>query len=747
MAHAHRPRRNKIPRMLVEQGKVIQFPTLSRISDRDNIVQHITHDDKREINNIIKARYDSAKEQTSKIAAEMELQEKLYMSEWEDPDADNEDRVFLPKTKEQVLAVYSYIMFLVSQLNPLIVATPRFRTLWNVDEEYKKAKLAEGLLNYYFTEVWNIRDEVFPGWLKTFLKFSMAIWKITYIEGRNYEPDLEISVVDRALMYLDPQCGNNIKNSKWSIEKYFLPRSEVVERIKLGHWHFPESRWHELNSINGVNTSYGSASNYDNRIINEDLSEAALKRFLGENYGRDFTIPEDDLVECVDYFQAGRRGVDDLYAVYLGGIDGELVRYGRNPMAHKKTIPYRAKSYDPHEYRADGTGLVDHYKPFQQTINQFLNMRINDVQQNIISPVVMTGPFFNKQTQEDMKNGNKIVRLDESVLEAAQDPNFDLRKHIYELPIRTSTRELFDDLGFLLNQGKEASNVSDIFRGQSISKRQTLGEVNEQLSRNQGQFRPIYLQVMHGLTELGEIGMDYFKNPDFFSEERIIQIVGDNRYERVIQGWHKPQGSKVSAIGVTHDAMDVDISLDIISGADAAASRSFLMSSIQQVFQAVGQIPELYEEAKKKLNFSKIIEMMLESSGTDIEAIRLNEEEIAALEKQAEEAFRKQQEAVRQQQQDQIELQGQLESLKAEVDKDKEAFKQQLIAAQNQRTWEYEKGQSNLDHEHLIRQIVSKVSNELRADLIKMREEAKLERANAGISVGHGNEISSSKLN
>ena len=66
-------------------------------------------------------------------------------------------------------------------------------------------------------------------------------------------------------------------------------------------------------------------------------------------------------------------GIDDVYAVIIGGEGGKLARYGRNPFPYKG-IPYRAKSYDPHEYQPDGIGLLEQYRPVQEVVNNFLNM-------------------------------------------------------------------------------------------------------------------------------------------------------------------------------------------------------------------------------------------------------------------------------------------------------------------------------------------------------------------------------------
>src|SRR3990167_2942356 len=221
-----------------------------------------------------------------------------------------------------------------------------------------------------------------------------------------------------------------------------------------------------------------------------------LNRFYGKNVSSQFSVREDDQVEIWDYWQAPIKGIEDVYAVIIRGEGGKLARYGRNPFPYKG-IPYRAKSYDPHEYQPDGIGLLEQYRPVQEVVNNFLNMRIKDVRENIISPIATAGNLITAQTQEDQRNGQKIWRLSEELLEMAKDPAFDIRKQFVELPIRTSTQELLTaDLPFILGQGKETTSISDVFRGQNPQSGATLGQIQEQLSRNQGVFRPIYMNVM-----------------------------------------------------------------------------------------------------------------------------------------------------------------------------------------------------------------------------------------------------------
>src|SRR3990167_8004000 len=687
--------------------------------DRDNILPKMDNQSVVEVRTIIEDRWQTARDTTDKIAVKMANWEKQYNSEFQNElnDDDGIDtRIYLGKTREQVQIVSAYIQLLVSQLHPLVTFTPMVSYLAASNEEYEKAKVMEALLDYYFSDIWKIKEDLFPKWLKTFLKFSMAIWKVTYYED-DFLPDLKIEVVDRSMLYIDP-IAHDIKDARWVIERYYLTKSEVMDRIEQGYWILPES---------GIVRVLGT----------DELPSNIMERYYGKNLNESFSIEEDNMVEVWDYWQAPIKGLDDVYAVVLGGEGGELVRYGRNPFPYKG-LPYRAKSFDPHEYQPDGVGLVEQYRPVQEVVNNFLNMRIIDVRKNIIKPVAATGNFIDLQTQQDFKDGQKIVRLSEAVLEASRDPSFDLRKHFVELPFGTSTQELFTDLQFILGQGKETTNISDVFRGQNPQSGATLGQIQEQLGRNQGVFRPIYLQIMRSFEELAQICVEYFKSEEFFPMDRIIQIVGKNRYENVISNWHSIPNSNIAIRNVSPDEMGVDVTINAVNGADAIASRTFLITSLEQILHSIGQIPDLYKELQKELNFSKIVEMMLNSSGQDLDSIRLTDEQKQEI---AQQQQQEQQQAMQQQQQI---MMMQLQ-MKAKVDTETEQAKQQvttqakMIIDQNAAKIDAQK--SAIDNELMIKQIETKIRLELQSDIAKMREEFRLEILNPNVAVGHGNNV------
>lgn len=726
MPHRPKPKWFKKAQALVTTDNVVKVPTSVMPGDRANLVPGMDDNEIAEITTIIASRHESARQTTEDFAEKEKNWDKQYNAEWQDPSISDE-AIFLPKTREQVTTVYSYIMLLVSQLNPLVTMTPMVTSIWASNEEYRRAKVKEALTDFYISDMWKLRDDVFPRWLKLFLKTSMAIWKVTYRED-NFLPDLKIDVVDRALIYIDP-TARDIRSAGWVIEKYFLTRSEVFQRIEEGHWHLPD--------VDQGGLEAGTAS----------IPDDVLRRYYGENYQRNSSVTEDELIEVWDYWQAPTRGLQDCYAVILGGENGRLVRYGRNPFPYKG-LPYRAKSFDPNEFRPDGTPLTEQYRPFQELVNNFLNMRVTDVRKNIIRPVVATGRFVDAQTQQDFADGQKIVRLSDEVLEASKDPAFDIRKHFAELPFQTSTENLLVmDLPFVLGQGKESANVSDVFRGQAPPHQATLGQVQEQLSRNQGAFRPVYLQVMRGFEELAEIVNEYFKSPEFFPAERIIQVIGKNRYADVLKDWHNP-GGNMFVRSVSADEMDVDVTVNAVNGADALASRTFLMSSLEQILHGIGQVPELYNELKSELNFAKIVELMINASGQDSEAMRFTPQE---KEQRAKQQKAMQAEAM-QMQQMMMQMQAKMEAM-TEAGKAQAKGDAQIKVDQARLSGEAAK-EASLQAQAAaqeLRRAITEITENFKADLALMIKEAKLERENmeaqadadaaAGIDVGHGNAI------
>jgi hypothetical protein len=718
-------RRSKEARKLVMSEDV---PVQKAKSDRENVVSRMSGNSVIEVLTIIKERFYSAQHQTDAMAEKMARHEKMYNGEFEDA---NDEDVFLPLSRENVQAMYSYLMLLISQLNPLIKTEPLVRTIAGAKDEYRKAKVAEAFLTYYFNDVWSFKDEQLPKWLKHFLKFPMAVWKLTYRED-NFFPDLDLDVIDRGLIYFDPSA-HDLKTSSWVIERCFISKTEALDRVRQGHWYLPESK------MDILNRSYTHGTTTE--------SNSTMKRYFGESYLRGEYVREDEMVEFWEYWQSPHSGKDSIYAVVLGGDGGELVRYGENPYPYKGH-PYRGKSYDMNEHRPDGTSLIEQNEAFQILKNTFVNLRLNDVRQNIISPVAATGKFIDKQTQQDFKDGKKIVRLSEEAYEASKDPNFALSKHFFQLPFATSTGELLtQDLPYIEQQARQSSAISEVFRGQAPQGAATLGQVQEQVSRTQGIIRPIYQQVLRSIEEISDMMLAYAKSEDFYPVERIIRIIGKNKYADIVDGWHDV-GDSMQVRSVSADDMDVDVTINAVNGADSLVSRTALMSSFEQMFQGIGQVPGLYEELSKKLNFSKMTEWMLNASGHDVDEIKLSDEEVA----QREQAQRQAQQEQMQMMQAQIEMQAkqqyELDQLRSEL---KKAEERERLSVQGQTVLQNTQLRGQIDiakqQEQIALQndakrieIILKENEQLKADILRMEHEARLERQ-ANVSVGHSNEI------
>ena len=134
----------------------------------------------------------------------------------------------------------------------------------------------------------------------------------------------------------------------------------------------------------------------------------------------------------------------------------------------------------------------------------------------------------------------------------------------------------------------------------------------------------------------------------------------------------------------------------------------------------------------------KMAEVMINSAGQDIDGIRLSPQE-----------KQKREEREQQQQQQALELQKLAMQLEAQKVAMEEQAKQQA-RAQGQIAIDRAKSTTDLDSKTIqqseelkntIKQIVVEVSENLRADIVRMNEEARLERLNPNVAVGHGNDI------
>jgi len=673
MPRRRRPRKNKSPSdLLINKEQFIDGRFYVQ-HDRENIVGRMDMGAMDIASNTIRERIESAAPITEDLRDKMHKWDLQYIGKFQDDAGESEDRIFLPKTREEVNGVKAFIISLISQLNPLIKMEPMgTSTIWGNEEDYSRAKLAEAMFNFYVKDIWRFVDDILPNWLNHFLKYSMAIYKVSYYET-DWEADLKLEVIDRAFLYIDPHA-HDISEAQWVAQEYYIPYSELIERIDRKDWIISDS------DIQMVETAAIS-----------EVSTANLERYFGEQRHHWNSIEEDERIKVVDYWQFDRQGLPDAFATIVGGsagsvvtgggLDGVLARFGRNPFPYKGN-PFVGKSFNPDESRPDGQGMPELQQAFQMAVNTFVNFRTDDVRKNIQQPTLVLEELVDATTQDDFKKGHSLVRAGKEVSKyIMENPGRKLGDFIsHGLATGTSTQELLTlDLPFILNQGQQSSNISDVFRGMNPQPGATLGQIQEQLTRNSGMFRPVLRQVMRSLEQVAEITMSYFRDPEFFPEERIVRIIGQNKYVDVIQGWHKV-GENTFFKSVTADDMDTDVTFDGVSGSDAMASRTLLVTTIERIFQSIGQIPEIANELRNKIDFAELTKQLLSTTSTDTEALMLSPEEQQRKRQEDEAAQMRQLQMQQQVQESQMALQAQLKQMEMQLAIVQEQNKQQAMA-------------------------------------------------------------------
>lgn len=735
MGRTARRRKNKKLALLYDQRESQSelLPVESPVETL-NLAGKLTEAEHGEIIDLFSNRYEYAQPQTDAMRQRMEDWEKMYEAEYIHKVADGV--IYFPKAREFFEVIHAYIMNLVQQLNPLLETRPIPRSLVSLDEDFKKAKLLEAMLLHYFDDIWHFRTTILPDWLKTFMKHPVGIFKLAYVENDFY-PSLKLEVKDRGNLYVDP-AAKDIRDCRWVIERYWLPISEVQRRMESGIW---QSRWGKDDYFyQHLTRSNGGTNSQTDEILERTMTGGSQTLHPSNR-------EEDDLVECYDYWQSPGYGMSSVYLCVVGGVTGgEIVWYGENPFPYKG-IPYRGKSYDPHEYKIDGQSFMQKQEELQELINNIYNLRLQDIRENITSPVFIPEELINSQTQEDFKNGSKFVRLDKTAIHGLLNKNMRLSDVVYPLPITTSTQELLQDFQMAMGQSQQSSQVSEVFRGQSPNVQATLGQVNEQIVRSQGVFKPVVTQVMRIVEELAEIMIEYFKSEDFFPDRRIITMLGVSRYQKWLPEIKRLRDSNMFAVEVDADKLDVDVSIVAISGADAHMQRSMTVSNINNLLAVVSTNPDLYNDAKKKINFSSLVSEMIKNTLTDYD------QHVYTAEEQQQMA---QQEAQQQQQatQQQIELQAQnirfMEQAKAEAERIKQQSRAEAeIAINRDKTGsklESDLAINNIQNKHALDVVKETQRSKLEADIIRqmddlqqtlilMREEAKLEKAN-NVSIG-----------
>jgi hypothetical protein len=678
--------------------------------DRENIVDRMDDEAKAEAIDIIRTRYDTAKQTTLDLREKMNLWDLQYNGKFQDQEEDDE-RIFIPKSMEQVNTIAAFVTSMVSQLSPIIVAQPMVSSLWNSKAEFQRAKLVEAMLDFHFSDLWSVKDVFLPKFLRHFLKYSIGVGRIIYRED-DQKPDLLLDVIDRAFLYIDPYTKDNIKNARWITEEYYLPRTEAWRRIDSGEWYLSDKDYEFLTNVSNTGT---------------DLD---LERF----YGLDSTVNQtdntlycDDMIQCFDYWQFPGQGLGDVYATTIGGINGQLVRYGRNPLPFKG-CHYIGSSYSESD-KPDGRGLIEIMEPFQKVINTFYDLRTRDVRKNIQRAVAIAQDLVDAQTQEDFANGNMFIRTAPEMTQKIFDSgNKRLQDFIAEIPSGTSTTELLvQDLPFIMAQGQQTSNISDAFRGMAPERQATLGQIQEQISRNTSMMSPILRGVMSVLERAGQIAIEYFRSPEYFPEERIIRIVGRNKYAKVIEGWHNVGGNTFIR-NVTPDEMDVDVTIKAVNASDVMASRTMFMHSVERFLHSMGQSPEYYQDLKKKYKVEALFERMMLTSGFDLDEIEYTEEEMKQRQMEEQQQMQKAKQIEQERQQMALQMQQAIEQIKTQADLMRQGAKTMHQMKVDSNKAALESTIEDKEHAGKLELISHKADVEKLADMVMEMLKAKLEK-------------------
>lgn len=684
-----------------------------------NLLPRLSNEEVKAINYVICERYESAKSKTEEISAKMDLWEKQYKGEWvtENAKKNKEEDIFLRKTKEQVRVVYSHVMQIVNDLFPIVNFRPMVSSIEASQEEYKRAKVAEALVNYILNDLLRFKEDIFPQWLKSCLKNTMGILKLTY-RPETTRSDFILENIDRSFLYIDPNAKHDIKNAHWVIEKFGMTKREVLKRISDKYWRLPNGMTED--DIIRLPSYMGS---------NDNLS--ANQRVFENAFNQRTTIEEDELVEVWEYWSSASTSLSDVYAVVVGGEGGMLLRYGPNPYPYKKH-PYFAKSYDMNELEVDGEGLVEEMEGIQKVTNTMLNLRLKDVRENIIQRVATVGKYIDQNTIEDFQENRKFVRLsDEALMAAKTQENFRLTDQFFPLPVNTSTQELWQDLAFYLGQAKETTGVNDALAGNAMPRQVTLGQFNQTINRAVGVMMPFLLNIGSMFEEIAEAMLTYLKDPAFFGEQRILHIMGNSRYADIIEGWHTmSDGSMIRDI--QPDDLLVDGTMTATDGFEDQINKQMTLSQIVSMLQAISVNPDMYQDARNEINFANLAKIMIQNSGVkDIESITYSDEEKA--QRAAQEA---QQRAIEEQKQlELMQMQGQQQAAlkSAEIQEKTNAD----IAKHQANTFADANKEITVDTQKVFNETESeiavnnaKIDKDTQADLVKMGQEYLYERQN-----------------
>lgn len=690
-----------------------------------NLIRGIDASSYNDIVYAIEERFNSAKDKTQEMAEKMDRWEKQYKGEWytNQSEQQKEDLIFLRKTKEQVQVVYSHFISVINDLNPLVTFRPIISSMQEAMLEKDRALISEALVDYIITDLVRFKEDILPQWLKSFLKYSMGILKLTYIPDAS-RSDFRLENIDRSEIFIDPHAKSDIKNASWVIHRYGLPKREVLKRVRDGHYVLPPGV--SETQIMGL-PEYNNHSGTTTRISPRSLADSA----------RLYTpLDEDELVEVLEYWQSPREGLSDVYAVMIGGIEGYCLRYGPNPYPYK-SHPFFAKSYDPHELEVDGEGLVQELEDLQKILNTFLNMRIEDVRENMQSPIAVDERLVNDRTLEDFQNRSKLLRLDGDYIDSqrANNPSYTARNDVVEIPIRTSTETIYQDMQFFLSQAKENTGVSDAFAGNVMDRQVTATQYTNTLSRSTGRMRGPILQFASMMEEIYQAVHTFVKDPDFFGEERIIQILPGSKYRQIKEGWVNID-ENTSIRSVSPDDMLVDGVMKAVSGFEDQINKSIASQEILTILQGVSLNPEMYQEFRKKIDTSELFKRWIATSKLpDVQSLFYTEEQI----KQNEILEQQRIQQAEQQQIQMMQMQAQLKEREQEIkslNKQSEDQNREISRTNAEITIDNVKSKNKLRTDVAIND--AKIDKQTESDIFEMEREAQLE-ARVGRPVGTGN--------
>ena len=719
MPHRHKPHSSKkVSRMFSEEEFVKEGNEEARerneILEEQNQVNRMSSSEIDAVQDIIYDRWKAAEKQTSVISQNMDRWDKQYKGQWWTQEGLQEGQIFLRKTMEQVKTVYSHLISITNDLNPLVAFNPIVSTLDNAPLEEERGVLVEALVNYTLNDLLRFKEDILPFFLKSFLKFTMGVLKLTW-RAEDAQSNFHLDVIDRSTLYIDPFAKHDIKNAAWVIERYGLPRREVIKRINDGYYSLPPNK--TIDDIMDLPIYYG----------NEGTFYPTSNRVERDRYQSMNSLEIDDDIEMIEYWQSPDNGLSDVFAVVVGGIDsGIILRYGPNPYPYKKH-PYFAKSYSPDDIRVDGEGLVQEMEGIQAVVNTMLNLRLEDVRENVINRVYVDEGLIDSQTQDDFAKNQKLVRLSREYIEEMkrQDPTYSPAKGFIPLPITTSTEGLWQDVGAYLSQLKETTGVNDAIAGNTMDRTLTATQYTHTLSRASGNMRPVLLQIASLIEEISMAIFEYYKDPDFFGEERILQIVGTSKYRQSITDLYKLRNGNFIR-QISPDDMLVDGTMVAVNGFEDQINKQVSMNSAVSILQAISVNPDMYQDAKKQINFAKLTEIMIENSGIrDKKSIVYTPEEQAQLAQ----AMQLQEEQQRLQQLELLRFQQEAEERRIEIEGlNKMAIDQNkgIVDANKQTTIDTQNTANKLQAD-LIRD-AAKIDKQTDSDIEEMNHEARLER-------------------